>query len=116
MQTEFDALAEQTFTTISNLMGVDAVWLASNWKKIPGRILFKNPTEPLRIGDAEGYEYQPNTTTAEYYAGTFDGLKEAVDSGSSEFIQVDESAFLVIDVTTKFDGKVYVARLEPHQF
>jgi hypothetical protein len=50
----------------------------------------------------------------EYYAGTFDGLKEAVDAGNKEYITVRETTYFVQDITTKFDGNTYVAHLEPH--
>lgn len=113
--TEFDALAGQAFEHISNLMGEDAVWLASKSKEVSGRVLYKNPTDPVQIGDAESYEYRPNTTTIEYYAGTFIGLKEAVDAGSEEYITVRDRKYLIQNIGTKFDGNTYVASLEPHE-
>ncbi|MDR3133261.1 MAG: hypothetical protein LBU42_04475 [Prevotellaceae bacterium] len=111
---EFDDMAGQAFSTVTALMGENAVWLSSDGHEVPGRILFKNPTEPLPIGDSESYEYRPNSVTAEYYAGTFTGLKEAVDAGNREYITVGEMTYFVQDITTKFDGKTYVAHLEPH--
>ncbi len=108
---EFDALAEQTFAHVSNLMGEPAVWLASN--RVSGRVLYKDPTEPVQIGDAERYEYRPNDITIEYYLDTFVGLKKAVDSGERQFIEVRGRRFFVVDITTKFDGGTYVAQLAP---
>lgn len=113
--TEFDELAGQTFEHISNLMGEDAVWLASKSETVHGRVLYKNPTEPVQIGDAESYEYRPSTVTIEYYAGTFNGLKEAVDVGNEEFISVRNRKYLAQSIATKFDGNTYVASLEPHE-
>jgi hypothetical protein len=112
--TEFDDMAAQTFSTVTALMGEGAVWHSSDGRQIAGKVLFKNPTEPLPIGDSEKYEYRPNSVTMEYYAGTFDGLKEAVDAGKKEYITVMEATWFVQDVTTKFDGKTFVAHLEPH--
>ena len=63
-------------STISNLMGEPAVWLSSNRGNIPGRALFKDPSEPTQIGDSEGYEYRPSTATAEYYEDNFVGMKQ----------------------------------------
>lgn len=115
MPTKFDRLAEQTFTTITNLMGEDAVWQSSNNVEIHGRVLFKDPTEPIKIGDAENYEYRPSSVTVEYYIGTFLGLREAVDRGSTEYIKVRDRKYLVMDISTKFDGQTYVAQLEPEE-
>lgn len=113
--TEFDALAGQTFEHICNLMGEDAVWLASKSNVVHGRVLYKDPTEPVQIGDAESYEYRPSTTTIEYYAGTFTGLKEAIDVGNEEFVSVRDRKYVVQSIGTKFDGNTYVASLELHE-
>lgn len=114
MFTEFDELAGQTFEHITNLMGEDAVWLASESQQVHGKVLYKNPTEAMQIGDAESYEYRPNTTTIEYYEGTFTGLKESVDAGKEEFVTVRDCKFIVESVGTKFDGNTYIANIEPH--
>jgi hypothetical protein len=110
----FDDIAEQVFSAVTALMGENAVWHSSSGNDVTGKILFKNPTEPLPIGDSEQYEYRPNNVTVEYYAGTFDGLKEAVDAGKKEYITVEGTTYFVQDITTKFDGKTYVAHLESH--
>ncbi|WP_300726246.1 hypothetical protein [uncultured Rikenella sp.] len=110
---DFDELAEQTFSQISNLLGEDAVWPASKSKKIPGRVLFKNPTEPVQIGDTERYEYRPSTATAEYYTGTFDGLRQVVDSGGEACLIIRGVKYSVQSIETKFDGNTLVAHLEP---
>lgn len=115
MAPEFDDIAKQAFSTVANLMGEDAVWLSSKGAKIDGKILFKDPSEAAQIGDSEGYEYRPNTATAEYYEGTFAGLKEASDRQEEEYLQVRSSMYAVVAITTKFDGNTYVAHLEPHE-
>jgi hypothetical protein len=112
--TEFDDMARQAFSNVTALMGENAVWHSSDGNKVPGRVLFKNPTEPLPIGDSEHYEYRPNNVTIEYYADTFTGLKEAVDAGNKEYIIARETTYFIQAITTKFDGKTYVAHLEPH--
>lgn len=115
MEPIFDELAGQTFAVISNLMGVDAVWHSSNGGQIPGRVLFNNPTEPKPIGDGESYEYKPADNTAEYYEGTFTGLRETVDAGGQEYIEILGNTFHIIEIATKYDGKTYVAHLELHE-
>lgn len=92
-------------STISNLMGEPAVWLSSNRGNIPGRALFKDPSEPTQIGDSEGYEYRPSTATAEYYEDNFVGMKQAVDAETTEYLEIRGKRYLVTAVETKFDGK-----------
>lgn len=114
MDSPFDKMAKMAVTSITNLMGESAIWLSSTGTRTPGRVLFKDPTEPVQIGDAEGYEYRPTNATAEYFEGNFFGLKPAVDGGTSEYLALRGKMFLVTGVATKFDGKTYVAQLEPH--
>lgn len=110
----FDRMAQIASSTISNLMGEPAVWLSPNRGNIPGRALFKDPSEPTQIGDSEGYEYRPSTATAEYYEGNFVGLKQAVDAETTEYLEIRGKRYLITAVDTKFDGKTYVAHLTPH--
>lgn len=110
----FDRMAKMASSTISNLMGEPAVWLSSNRGNIPGRALFKDPSEPTQIGDSEGYEYRPSTATAEYYEDNFVGLKQAVDAETTEYLEIRGKQYLITAVETKFDGKTYVAHLTPH--
>lgn len=114
MDNRFDWMAKIASSTISNLMGEPAVWLSSNRGNIPGRALFKDPSEPTQIGDSEGYEYRPSTATAEYYEGNFVGLKQAVDAETTEYLEIRGKRYLITAVDTKFDGKTYVAHLTPH--
>jgi hypothetical protein len=94
-------------------MGEAAAWRTAAGD-ITGRVLFKDPTEPVKIGDGEQYEYRPNTATAEYYKGSFAGLKERVDSGAPQYLTVRGQAYLVAQVLTKYDGDTHVAHLAPH--
>lgn len=114
MRPRFDRMAQMAVKSVTNLMGESAIWLSSNHGEIPGEILFKDPTEADPIGDSESYEYRISNATAEYYAGMFPGLKDAVDGEQTEYMIVRGQQYLVIGVTTKFDGKIYVAQLEPH--
>lgn len=114
MDNRFDRMAKMASSTISNLMGEPAVWLSSNRGNIPGRALFKDPSEPTQIGDSEGYEYRPSTATAEYYEDNFVGMKQAVDAETTEYLEIRGKRYLITAVETKFDGKTYVAHLTPH--
>lgn len=109
----FDELAKEVFATVVGVMGTGAVWRSSNAAETSGMVLFKNPTEPLKIGDTEQYEYRPNRATAEFYAATFPGLKKAVDASNDEYLIVDGQTYFITEITTKVDGKTMVAHLEP---
>lgn len=111
---EFDRLADGVFSTVTDLMGDKAYWLRSNDEKIEGKVLFKNPTEPINIGDSERYEYRPATATIEYLEGTFSGLKEGVDKGEQHHVIINEQEYTITEITSKFDGRVYIAHLEPY--
>ena len=113
--TDFDKLAGQVFSTVSTLMGENAVWHKSKSKQVEGQVLFKNPTEPIQIGKTEQYEFRPTQATAEYYKGEFEGLKKQVDAKIPQFMSVKGKKYLVTEVTSKFDGKTYVAHLEPYK-
>ena len=108
----FDALETQVFSVVLNTMGEDAIWLKSDGSSVPGRILFKYPTLPTTIGEADTYEYKPVTPTAEWYKDTFVGLKELSDGQNDEYIEIRDDKYFVIRVETKFDGDTYVAQLE----
>lgn len=112
---KFDRMAKMAVSSIANLMGETAFWLSSNTEKKPGKILFKDPSEPVQIGDAEGYEYRPSNATAEFYEDVFIGLKQAVDREETEYLEIRGKQYLVTAVTTKFDGKIHIAQLEPHE-
>ncbi|MDR2805839.1 MAG: hypothetical protein LBB85_09435 [Dysgonamonadaceae bacterium] len=112
---EFDQFAGQVFSTIMDLMGEDAVWHKSNLQKVKGKILFKNPTEPVQIGETEKYEYRPTEVTAEYYKGDFEGLMKAVSEKRPQFMIIKGRKYIVTEVTTKFDGKTYIAHLESYK-
>jgi hypothetical protein len=110
---DFDLIAGQVFSTVIDLMGDSAVWQRSKFPEVSGNVLFKNPTEPVRIGDSEQYEYRPTQATAEYYKEDFRGLKEQVDAKTPQYLLVRGKKYLVTEVSTKFDGKTHVAHLEP---
>ena len=114
---DFDKqFAGQVFSTVTNLMGENAVWHKSKSQPVEGTVLFKNPTEPVQIGKTEQYEYRPTKATAEYYKGDFKGLKEkADDTKTTQFMSIKGKKYMVVKVETKFDGKIYVAHLEPYK-
>lgn len=116
MGSPFDELAKQTFTTVTNLHGVDAVWHSSKRRRDTGTVLYKCPTEALKVGDTEGYEYKPDFHTAEFFYDVFPGLKDAVKKGDTpQYLTLKGQKFLIIDVETRYDGNTIVAHLEPSE-
>jgi len=111
--TDFDNFAGQVFSTVTELMGENAVWQKSKLNQVEGKVLFKNPTEPVQIGDLEKHEWRPTQATAEYYEDNFLGLKRKVDAKIPQYMSVRGKKYLITDITSKFDGKTYVAHLEP---
>ena len=69
MNNPFDGLAQRTFSHVLDIMGEEAVWLSSKGDKITGRVLFRNPTDSMIMGEAGG-SYKVNTQTAEFYMDT----------------------------------------------
>ena len=130
MRTNFDELATKAFSSVRDLMGENATWLSSISSSYfeegyfekgyfeadvvsqCGKILFKDPTEPVSVGG--DYEYRPNAATAEFYEDTFVGLKETSDNpNNQEILIIRGSHYFVREVNTKFDGRTYIAHLEP---
>ena len=105
-------MARRTFSHVLDLMGEDASWLSSGKPLVWGRVLFAYPTEPMKIGMSDSYEYKPVNPTAEYYKDTFEGLKEASDKQQTEFLFIRDAKYFVTSVETKYDGDTYVANLE----
>lgn len=106
----FDEIAECAFSNVLNVMGENAARQSSSGGYEEGRVLFKCPTQSETVGD--NYEYKPNTPTAEYYKGTFNGLKQNVDKQNNEFLLIRGSKYLVTSVETKYDGDTFIANLE----
>ena len=112
----FDILAKQVFSAIANIdtMGENAIWHKSKSQLIEDRVLFNDPTEPVQIGKTEQFDYRPTQATAEYYGRSFDGLKKKVDAKVPQYMTVKGKKYKVTEVTSKFDGKTFVAHLEPY--
>jgi len=111
MEAKFEKFKKSVFAQTLKMFGVDAVWTPVN-AEIVGRVFFKDPTQSRTIGDGDVYRIDPSLPTAEYFAGTFIGLKEAVERQSHEYLRIRNRIYLVTKVETKFDGDTYVAELE----
>jgi hypothetical protein len=108
-----DGFKELVFSTVSDFMGVEAIWEKEEGP-VSGRVLFKDPSEPVAIGDTERYEYRPASASFEFYRGTFPGLKELVDEKIKQFVTLRGERYLVVEVSTLFDGDTYRAHIDPY--
>jgi hypothetical protein len=112
MGSPFDLLQTTVFDNILNVFGVEAEWEAADkGASFVGRVLFNNPTEPLRL---QGFEFDPTKYEIEFREGQFPGLKERVDSRkTTEFVFVDGSRYAVLAIVMKYDGKTIRASVQP---
>lgn len=110
----FDGAESTAFKIVTNTMGYDADWTPSVGGPTKlARVLYKDPAKDQKFEDAE---YSPYEYKMEYEKGDFDGLKEAVDSGKDEEVNIDTrfglKTFFVRKVKGKFDGATFVAEME----
>jgi hypothetical protein len=113
---DFDGISKAAFGTVEQIMSDVAIWIPSdNSGQQSEKVLFKNPEEKQTVGDVDKYEYSPFKYSFEYYEGQFPGLKLAVDSGNIEVVTINGVQLNVRDVTTKVDGKNYIAYCDLHE-
>jgi len=107
----FDGIQAAVFSTAKQVFGDMAVWVPSisGSSSITEQVLFKNPNDPISIGETDKYEYRPYDYSFEFFEGQFTGLKESVDSGNIEIVSVRGFDLYIKEVPTKFDGKTYTA-------
>jgi len=106
----FDGMQSAVFSTAKNLFGDSAVWIPSdNSETITELVLFKNPNDPISIGETDKYEYRPFDYSFEYFESQFPNLKESVESGNTELVTVKGFELYIRKVISKFDGKTYTA-------
>jgi hypothetical protein len=99
----FDAIQESAFDIVTNTMGYDA-----SWNIHTSQVLFNSPSEKQAIQDVE---FDPTAFKMEYRKGVFDGLKERVDDGNNETVEINGMTYYVIEVKIKLGGKTFIATL-----
>lgn len=112
MTSPFDGLQKAVFDATSNLFGYSASWTPANGGDLlTAKVHFKNPTEEVRLA---GVQWSADEWTMEYFEEDFTGLKSAVDKrNSKEKVTIGDSDFWVRKIEKNFDGKTYVASLQP---
>lgn len=106
----FDNLQSAMFDTVTATMGYNATWIpAAGGQSQTKEVLYNGPTEKEKLFDAN---YDPEKLNMEYKEGVFTGLKESVDSGTTETVTIENiGTFKVRGVKKLFDGKNYKATL-----
>lgn len=107
----FDSLKTKVFDTVTQVMGYDAIWISSESDiSFSARVGYKDPSEKQELSGINSWN--PNEPFMEYRNGFFDGLKQSVDSGNLETVEIAGIGnFAVVEVQSKFDGDTFVARL-----
>lgn len=105
----FDHFQRTAVNVVSKTMGDNSIWQPlAGGEPQSANVLFKDATQTAKLLDQP---FDPKLHLAEYQEGDFVGLFEAVDSGSEEKITVNGKNYGVLEVTSKFDGKTYIAAL-----
>lgn len=112
MGNAFDLLKKQAFDVITLTMGYDAVWISSESGSEPllARVGYYDPSEKIELSGIDSWN--PDEPFMEYRIDKFPGLKNRIDLGFSEFVEIEgKGHFAVREVKTKYDGETFVARL-----
>jgi len=111
----FDSLQDNTFDVAANTMGYPATWQpAAGGPLQTATVLYKDDTQKYELSNMD---YQPERWRMEYRYPFFAGLKESVDENTNETVTITlpggDTDFFVRKVESLFDGKTFIAYLEP---
>ena len=103
MNNLFDLAAFTAFDIVTTTFGNTAIW-----KGVEAPIIKRDVTGKEAVLDVE---FDPDLHKIEYRSGVLEGLKESVDNGNTETLQIDNISYYVVAVKRKFDGNTYEASL-----
>lgn len=113
----FDTIQAAAFDVVTNTFGYAAKWAPSNDSAVQtAKVLYKDATENHGLSDQD---YDLERYKMEYKSGDFVQLKGLVDAaGTNEKVQIETVEgvwleFMVRRIERKFDGKTFVAILNP---
>lgn len=110
----FDSIQKTAFEVVTASFGYDATWMPSNGDpEQKESVLYKDPTEAYGFVMAN---FHVERHVMEYQKGQFPGLKENVDNGNIEKINIDNGRgeilrFTVKYIESRYDGKTIRAHL-----
>ena len=109
MENIFDSVKRKAFDVVTKVMGYNASWVTESGV-LTARVGFKDPSEKQELSGIGSWN--PNEPFMEYRIDFFEGLKESVDSGNLEFVDISGIGYFAVkEVQTKIDGETFVARL-----
>lgn len=109
MSNLFDDIQGSAFKVVTNTMGYDATWTpTAGGPEQTARVLFKDPTERAEMLNVD---YDPGISMMEYYVGSFENLKPAVDAKNDEIVTINGDQYGVQTARKKYDGKTFYAEL-----
>jgi len=104
----FDGIQKTSYSVTQRVFGDVAVWIPLNQPEVYGLVFFKNPNDPLILGE-EKITYRPYNYSIEFFEDQFVGLKESVDNGVIEIVKVKGFDLNIREVIRKADGKTLIA-------
>lgn len=105
----FDAYQSAMISTTQKVFGDLAVWCPSDHGDTrQGLVFYKCPTDAIVVG-SDKVEYRPYNYSIEYFEGQFLGLKDAVDLGQTERVEVKGTTLAIRQVVLNSDGKTLIA-------
>lgn len=109
----FDALQNMAFNTVTNVMGVEAIWTPSTaGDPVSATVLFNEPTAKEDIADQS---FEPQRSSIEFKQGDLPGLYELVKRNKPEAITVGGIAYVAMRGELKYDGKTVIVYLSPDE-
>lgn len=105
----FDSVKRVAFDVVTKVMGYDATWNTGT-EILTARVGYKDPSEKQELSGIDSWN--PNEPFMEYRIDFFTGLKESVDAGGLNFVEISGIGYFAVkEVQTKVDGETFVARL-----
>lgn len=113
----FDAIQAAAFDVVTNTFGYAAKWTPSDGSaEKTAQVLYKDATEKQGLSDQD---FEVERYKMEYKNGDFPELKNLVDTADTiEKVSIETQKdiwleFMVRRIERKFDGKTFIAILNP---
>jgi hypothetical protein len=106
----FDDIQRAAFGATATVFADVATWTSTDTKAtVTANVFFKNPNDPIKIGEQDKIEYRPYDFSIEFYETDFVGLKALTDKCALQKVSVKGYILLIREVRQCFDGKTYIA-------
>lgn len=113
----FDTIQAAAFDVVTNTFGYAAKWTPSGSAvEQTAKVLYKDATENHGLSDQD---YDVERYKMEFKSGDFVELKKVIDTADTiekVYIEIEKDTwleFMVRHIERKFDGKTFIATLNP---